>query len=146
MLESKRFIYKNSIKWQLEKKGLLTSPDKPDIEVATPPEFRGHLGIWTPEDLFIASVNACIMITFLYYAEKQGLKFVSYASEAEGVLEWIEGRLIFSEIKVKPLVFVKRDSDIQKTKEMIELSGKNCLITNSIKCEVKVLPEIKIEA
>ena len=144
MLESKRFIYKNSIKWQLEKKGLLTSPDKPDIEVATPPEFRGHPGIWTPEDLFIASVNACIMITFLYYAEKEGIEFLSYESQAEGVLEWIKGSLVFSEIKVKPLIFVKRDLDIQKVKEIIELSEKNCLISNSIKCEVKVLPEIKI--
>ena len=146
MLESKKFIYKNSIRWQGEKRGLLSSSGKPDIEVATPPEFRGHLGVWTPEDLFVASVNSCIMTTFLYYAQRQGLEFVSYASEAEGVLELIEGRLIFSEIKIKPLIFIKQDSDIQKTKEIIGLSEKNCLISNSIKCEVKVLPEIKIEA
>jgi len=145
-IKSRRFIYKNSIKWQSEKKGLLISPDKPDIEVATPPEFRGHPGIWTPEDLFVASVNSCIMTTFLYYVQKENLEILSYESQAEGILEWIEGRLIFSEIKVKPLVFVKRDSDTQKTKEIIGLSEKNCLISNSIKCEVKVLPEIKIEA
>jgi len=146
MLESKKFIYKNSIRWQGEKQGLLFSNGKPDIKIATPPEFRGHSGIWTPEDLFVASVNSCIMTTFLYYAEKQGLEFVSYKSQAEGVLEWKEGRLIFSEIKVKPLVFVKRNSDIQKVKEIVELSEKSCLISNSIKCEVKVLPEMKIES
>jgi len=145
-IKSKKFIYKNSISWQGERKGLLFAVDRPDIEVATPPEFRGHSEIWTPEDLFVASVNSCIMTTFLYYAEKQGLEFVSYTSEAEGVLEYREGRLIFSEIKVKPSVFVKQDSDIQKAKDIIELSKKNCLISNSIKCEVKVLPEIKIEA
>jgi len=144
-MKSRSFIYKNSIKWQSEKKGLLSSFGKPDIEVATPPEFKGHPGFWTPEDLFVASVNSCIMTTFLYYAEKQGIELVSYKSQAEGVLEFKEGRLIFIKIKVKPLIFVKRDSDIQKTKKMIELAEKNCLISNSIKCEVKVLPEIKIE-
>lgn len=145
MLKSKKFIYGNSIRWQRERKGLLFAVNKPDIEVATPPEFKGHVGIWSPEDLFIASVNSCIMTTFLYYAEKQGLEFVSYESRAEGVLELIEGRLTFSEIKVKPLVFVKRNSDIQKVKAILEASEKNCLVSNSIKCEVKVLPEIKIE-
>lgn len=144
-MKSRSFIYKNSIKWQKDMRGLLSSFDKPDIEVATPPEFRGHPGIWTPEDLFIASVNSCIMTTFLYYAQKEGIEFLSYTSEAEGVLEWIEGRLIFSEIKIKPLVFIRRNSDIQKVKVILEASEKNCLISNSIKCEVKVSPEIKIE-
>ena len=145
-IKSRRFIYKNSIKWQSEKRGLLSSSGKPDIEVATPPEFRGHPGIWTPEDLFIASVNACIMTTFLYYAEKEGIRFLSYESLAEGVLEWIEGRLVFSEIEVKPFVSVRQNSDVQKVRQIIEASKKSCLISNSIKCEVKVFPEIKIEA
>jgi len=145
-IKSRRFIYKNSIKWQSEKRGLLLSSGKPDIEVATPPEFRGHPGIWTPEDLFIASVNACIMTTFLYYAEKEGIRFLSYESQAEGTLEWIEGRLVFSEIEVKPFVSVRQNSDVQKVRQIIEASKKSCLISNSIKCEVKVFPEIKIEA
>jgi len=145
-IKSRRFIYKNSIKWQSEKRGLLSSSGKPDIEVATPPEFRGHPGIWTPEDLFIASVNACIMTTFLYYAEKEGIRFLSYESQAEGTLEWIEGRLVFSEIEVKPFVSVRQNSDVQKVRQIIEASKKSCLISNSIKCEVKVFPEIKIEA
>ena len=143
--KTKQFIYTNSLRWKGEKRGLLSSLGKPDIEIATPPEFRGHPGIWTPEDLFIASVNSCIMTTFLYYAQKEGIELVSYESQAEGVLEWIEGRLIFSEIKIKPLVFIRRNSDIQKVKVILEASEKNCLISNSIKCKVKVSPEIKIE-
>jgi len=39
-------------------KGLLSSSGKTNIEIATPPEFRGHLVIWSPEDLFVASVNS----------------------------------------------------------------------------------------
>ena len=143
-IKTKQFIYINSLRWQSEKRGLLSSFGKPDIEIATPPEFKGHVGIWSPEDLFVASVNCCIMTTFLHYAQKENLEFISYQSQAEGILELIEGRLIFSVIKVKPLVFVKQDLDRQKVKEIIELSEKNCLISNSIKCKVSVLPEIKI--
>jgi len=143
MLEGKKFIYKNYIKWQLEKKGLLSSPEKPNIEVATPPEFRGHAGKWSPEDLFVASVNSCIMTTFLHYAQKQGFEFISYESKAQGILERIENQFIFSEIKIKPLILVRQDSDVQKAKNFIEFSEKNCFISNSIKSKIKVDPEIR---
>ena len=141
---SKKFIYKNSIKWQLEKKGLLTCHGKPDINIATRPEFRGHGGIWNPEDLFVASVNSCIMTTFLYYAQREGLSFLSYESEAEGILERLENQFVFSEIKIKPLILIKQDTDTQKAKNLIELSKKNCLISNSIKSKVIVIPEVRI--
>jgi len=136
--KSKKFIYKNSIEWQEEKKGIISSDDKPSIKVATPPEFKGHAGIWNPEDLFIASVNTCIMTTFLYLADRNNLEFISYKSDAEGILELVGNKFMFSEITIRPLIVIKQDSDLSKTKDLIELSEKSCLISNSIKSQVKV--------
>ena len=144
-IKTKQFLYRNLIKWKSEKRGLLSAPGRPDLEIAAPVEFKGHEGIWTPEDLFVASVNSCIMTTFLHYAQRDNFNFLRYESQAEGVLELAEGRLIFSVIEVRPVIFIKRDLDIQKAKALIELSEKNCLISNSMKCEIKVLPEVKIE-
>ena len=141
----KKFFYKTDLKWLGEKKGVLSSLDKPDIEIATPPEFRGHPGIWTPEDLFVSSVNNCIMTTFLYYAEKEGIEFLSYESHAEGIVEMTDGRLVFSEIRILPQVSVLSPDDAGKIKSLINLSEKNCLISNSIKSRVEVIPEIKVE-
>ena len=141
-MKSKVYVYKNSIEWETERKGIISSENKPDIKTATPPEFKGHPGIWTPEDFFVASVNTCIMTTFLHYAERNKLDFVSYKSEAQGVLELVENRFIFSEIKIMPLIEVRQDSDINKAKELISLSENNCLISNSIKSKVTVMPEI----
>jgi len=141
---SKVFVYKNSIRWEGERKGIVSSDNKPSFKVATPPEFKGHPGIWSPEDLFVASVNVCIMTTFLHYAERNKLEFLSYKSDAEGVLEIIDNSFMFSEIKIRPLLAVKKDSDINKVKDLIELSEKNCLISNSIKSKVSVIPEINL--
>ena len=140
---AKQFIYRNSLKWLGQKKGLLNNINKPDIEIATPPEFKGHTGIWTPEDLFVASVNSCIMTTFLYYIGKQGLELLGYESNAEGFLEKIEKQFVFSTIEIKPKILVKQDADIQKVEKLIELCERNCLISNSIRSKVKVYPEIK---
>ena len=141
---SKVFVYKNSIRWEGERRGIVSSDNKPSFKVATPPEFKGHPGIWSPEDLFVASVNVCIMTTFLHYAERNKLEFLSYKSDAEGVLEIIDNNFMFSEIKIRPLLAVKKDSDINKAKDLIELSEKNCLISNSIKSIVSVIPEINL--
>ena len=144
-IKHKRFIYKNSIKWHSEKKGLLSSPGKPNIEIATPAEFRGHPGIWSPEDLFVASVNSCIMTTFLYYAEKEDIEFSGYESRVEGILERRGDQFMFSEIKVMPKIYLKSYSKTEKVKKLMALSEKNCLISHSIKSKVIVIPEINIE-
>ncbi|MCL6087519.1 MAG: OsmC family protein [Actinobacteria bacterium] len=143
-IKNKVSIFKNSLIWEGERKGIVFSDNKPGFSVATPPEFKGHAGIWSPEDLFIASVNTCIMTTFLYYAERNKLEFISYKSDAEGVLEFLDNKFVFSEIRIKPLVGIKKDTDISKAKNLMELSEKNCLISNSIKPQVKVTPEINI--
>ena len=142
--KNKKFIYRTNIKWNNEKRGLLSSVGKPDIEIATPPEFQGHAGIWTPEDLFIASVNSCIMTTFLYYAKKENIKFLSYESEAEGVLERTENQLVFSHITVRPKIKIILSTQKGKIEELMKRAEANCLISNSIKSNVETVPEITI--
>ena len=142
--KNRKFIYRTRVSWVEEKKGILSSSGKPNIEVATPPEFKGHEGIWTPEELFVASVNICIKTTFLYYAQRNNFEFLSYESKAEGVLEIAENKFMFTEIKIRPKILVTSSGQLEKAKELIELSEKNCLISNSIKSKVEVMPEIKI--
>jgi len=144
-IKSKQFFYKNTIKWNEERKGTLSSLDKPDIEIATPPEFRGHHGIWTPEDLLVASVNSCIMTTFLYYAQKEHLDFIGYESSAEGILERVGDVFMISYVSVKPIITIRNREDTDRIKRIIEMSDKNCLISDSVKSKVEVIAEIKID-
>ena len=141
-IKNKKFTYKTAVTWREEMKGFLCSFGKETIEIAAPPEFKGHEGMWTPEDLFVASVNVCIKTTFLHYAKKEGLELLSYESDAEGILEKVEKQLLFSEIKVTPKIVVASNEDIEKAKKLVELSKKNCLISNSIKSKVTVLPVV----
>ena len=143
-LKSKEFYYNNFIKWEEEKKGVISSEGKPSFQVTTPPEFHGHPGIWNPEELFLAAVNSCIMTTFLYFAEKRKLEFASYQSKAEGILKSVENKLMFSEVTIKPFISIKNESDIETAKKLIELAENNCLISNSIKSKVKIIPEISV--
>lgn len=79
-VRSKAYLYHTTVVWTEHRKGTMSCEGKPNVEVATPLEFKGHEGIWSTEDLFVASVNSCVMNTFLAFAEQEGLAFIAYES------------------------------------------------------------------
>ena len=139
---SKVYTYRTAVKWTEQKKGTITCEGKPDIQVATPPEFKGHEGIWSPEDLYVASANICLMTTFLAVAERAGLTFTSYHCEAEGRLELVEGKFQVTVITLRPQIALQSGSDAAKAKELIEKAEANCLISNSMKTRIALEPTI----
>ncbi len=142
-IRSKVFSYSTSVRWTGQRKGVASSPGKPDVEVATPPEFKGHEGIWSPEDLFVAAVNVCLMTTFLSYAERAGLSFQAYECAAEGRLEMVEGGFQVTAITLKPKVTLGAGADPGKARELLEKAEANCLISRSVKSKVSLEPVIQ---
>ena len=137
-VRGKVYTYRTAVKWTGQKIGVASSPGKPDIQVATPPEFKGHEGIWSPEDLFVASVNVCVMSTFLAFAERAGLSFTDYECEAEGRLELVDGKFQVTSVTLRPKVTLKTGEDAGKAKELLAKAEANCLISNSVKTKVMV--------
>jgi peroxiredoxin-like protein len=139
-IRPKSYKYKTSVLWTGEKKGTLTVAGKPPVEVATPPEFKGHEGIWSPEDLFVAALNSCIMTTFLTFAGRAGLAFEGYESEAEGTLEFVDELFAFTKIVVRPKVTLRPGADRKQAEEILHKAEKHCLVSNSIRTEVTLEP------
>jgi organic hydroperoxide reductase OsmC/OhrA len=142
-VKGKRFIYRTNIKLTGKGKGIIDSENKSPIELSTPVEFGGKPATWTPEDLLVASVNACLMTTFSYYARKKGFKFISYESSAEGIVELVEMKYLFSRITIKPKVKVESKGDIGVAENLLEISKEGCFVSNSVKSEVLLEPEIE---
>lgn len=138
------FFYDTKVEWKEGRIGNLSSAGFPDLEVATPPEFKGVPNIWSPEHLFVSSVNICLMTTFLAIAENSKLEFDSYSCDGKGKLEKVDGKFMISEIELMPKIFVKNEKDIERAERIIEKSEKACLISNSIKSNVTLKPEINI--
>ena len=135
-IRSRVYTYRTAVKWTGQKMGVASSPGKPDVQVATPPEFKGHEGIWSPEDLFVASVNVCLMTTFLSVAERAGLPLAGYECEAEGRLEMVDGKFQVTAITLRPKVTLSAGGDAGKVGELLAKAEANCLISNSIKSRV----------
>ncbi len=141
------FYYDTCIRWDSDRKGISKSPvlNHP-IEVATPPEFsKGMAGIWSPEHLFVAAVNSCLMTTFLAIAENFKLEFSHFESHATGKLEMVENKFMISEIVLKPKVVIADETHMAKAERVLHKSESACLISNSIKSTIIFEPEVKME-
>jgi peroxiredoxin-like protein len=130
--------YTVNLKWVSDRKGEISSPQlSQTIEVATPPEFpKGMESIWSPEHLLTAAVNSCYMTTFLSIAENSKLEFISFDCSATGKLELVEGKLLMTEIALKPVLLLSNESDKDRAERILQKSEAACLISNSIKSKV----------
>ncbi len=99
----------------------------PDIAVATPPGFPGgHPGIWSPEHLFVAAAEACLMTTFLAIAENSKLEYLECSSEAEGLVEKTDQGFLVTEITIRPLLVIKDASALECAGRIVDKAEKNC--------------------
>lgn len=146
--------YNVDIAWNKERKGVMCSPElnltsnqsSSCIEVATPPEFpKGIPGIWSPEHLFTAAVSSCLMTTFLAIAENSRLDFVSFNCQSKGKLDQVDGKYMMTEIILEPTVVIADEKDREKAERVLQKSEAACLISNSIKSKVTMIPVIKIQ-
>lgn len=139
-------FYEVGLSWDIDRKGTLSSPElNSTIEVVTPPEFsKGIAGIWSPEHLFVAAVNGCLMTTFLSIAENSKFHFKSFHSKAIGKLEMVDGKYIISEITLKPVLGIENETDRERALRILNKTEPNCLISNSVKSKIFFEPEVVI--
>ena len=137
-------IFNVNLKWVADRIGEVSSPELLDaIDVATPPQFpKGVDGVWSPEHFFTAAVNSCFMTTFLAVAENSKLEFTTFSCESEGILDKVDGKYIMTEIILKPHLKIINEADAEKAERILHKSESACLISNSIKSQVTLLPTI----
>jgi len=139
--------YNVDISWKNDRKGEMSSPELlQSIEIATPPQFpKGIEGVWSPEHLFTAAVSSCLMTTFLAIAENSKLEFENFECKSKGKLEQVEGKFLMTEVILEPVVTIKNESDREKAEKVLQKSEANCLISNSVKSKITMIPHIKLK-
>lgn len=111
------------------------------------PEFSGEPGITNPEELLIASISSCFMLTFLSIASSKGIVVESYVDQATGLRDKnAHGKTVITEVTLRPhIAFAKGSSpEMVIVTRLLEKTQSNCFITNSIKTVVNVEPEIVV--
>jgi peroxiredoxin-like protein len=143
MSESTPHFYETEIEWKGERDLQLGGGKLPVIKAGAPPEFKGREENWSPEHLFVASLNSCYALTLLAIAEFSKVSVVSLSSTARGKLEKVPGGgYQITEIVVKPRIVISSANDLTRMPRILEKAKENCFVSNSIKSAITVEPEI----
>lgn len=123
-----------------------TEDGLPTLEVASPPEFNGPEGVWSPEHLFVASISSCLMTTFRSIAAMSGVQVLDYRDDATGRLQRGDDRLYTIEsVTLRPRVVIDDEAKVERTLRLLEKAEHVCLISRSVNSTVKLEPTVVVD-
>ena len=148
---SRTATYHTTVRWTGEHWGHLALGNGPEMPFSAPPDAQGHPEVLTPEDAFVAAANTCVMLMFIWAAERFKLALQAYECRVEGTkLVELDRREIFTRLYFRPVIRVAARGEEParveaRTKRALESAQKYSLVANSVKSEIVVEPQIIIE-
>jgi peroxiredoxin-like protein len=118
----------------------LSSSGVPDLRSAAPLDFDGPGDAWSPEQLLLAAVEACFLLTFRAVAQASGVEFVAISVEAEGFVDRVNGRARFTEIVLRPRVALPAGTDRVRVERVLEKAERACLVAASLDTPIRLEP------
>ncbi len=115
---------------------------KPDLLGSADPMFRGDPERHNPEDLFVAALSACHLLTYLALCARSGIRVVEYEDRAAGTLVLgTGGGGRFESVTLRPRVTID-GGDPALAESLHEKAHELCFIAASVGIPVRVEPTI----
>ena len=97
-------------------------------------------GAVDPEELLVASLSACHMLTFLHMARLAGFVITAYRDAAEGVMEDNgAGRQAITRVTLRPTITYEGRRPTAAERDRLHHDAHDqCFVANSVKTVVKV--------
>ena len=152
---SQTATYYTTVSWKGAHWGHIKMGNGPEMDFSAPPDAQGHPGVLTPEDAFVAAANTCVMMMFIWAAERFKLDLVSYDCYAEGTKRIeLDRTELFTHVRLRPKIVVREARDggqkraalEKRIRRAIEAAQKYSLVANSVKSELIVEAEVSILA
>jgi organic hydroperoxide reductase OsmC/OhrA len=122
----------------------LTIGGKPDLYLTTDNTHVGDKSKHNPEDLLVAALSSCHMLSFLYVCALEGVIVVDYIDNATGIMEEnSEGGGHFTEVTLNPVFTVSDRSMVEKAIQLHKKAHDICFIANSVNFKVMHKPVCK---
>ena len=121
----------------------ISAPDKPVIVGSSDPAFRGDRQRWNPEELLVAALSQCHMLSYLHLAASAGIVVTDYTDTASGTMnENKDGSGEFTEVVLRPIVTVANASMCERAEALHNDAAKLCFIARSVNFPVHHRPVV----
>ncbi|MBK8612221.1 MAG: OsmC family protein [Flavobacteriales bacterium] len=118
---------------------------KPDLIGTADPMFRGDAGVHNPEDLLLAALSGCHLLTYLALCARARINVTSYRDNASGILLLTkDGGGHFTEVMLRPEVVVAEEHMLEKARFFHGEVHKYCFIARSVNFPVRCEAVVRV--
>jgi len=114
---------------------------KPDLVGSAAKEFLGDSNLHNPEDMLVAALSSCHLLTYLALCARKGVRVVSYKDSCAARMEEREGVIRFVEAVLRPQVEV--DGDLELALRLHDEAHHECFIAASVNFPVLCKPQVR---
>ena len=138
------FPHQYVVQGRAQAEGLVTlSGEKlQSLNSAAPAQFGGPGTEWSPEDLLVAAVADCFILSFRAIAAASKFAFHELKVTVDGTLDRVEREMLFTEFEINARLVVDADVDAARAQRLLEKAEQTCLVTNSLKSKVHLHAEV----
>lgn len=121
----------------------IVSNGRPVIAGSSGPAFRGNAARYNPEELLLAALSSCHMLSYLHMCAVGHVVVMEYRDAASGVMnENADGSGEFTKVVLRPTVKIAPGSDYGKALALHHEAHRVCFIARSVNFPVEVVPGI----
>ena len=118
--------------------------DKLELTGSADPAFLGDASLINPEELLVAALSSCHMLSYLAWCALEGIEVTAYADNAQGVMVEQHGAGEFKRVTLYPRVAVAPGTDMDKALTLHQKAHEVCFIARSVNFPVE--HEVEISA
>ncbi len=115
-----------------------------EVETDQPKIYYGTNQAPAPAEVFAASIGACFVTSFVWYALHKHLRLDEITANVKAQIDKIDDIEKITEIKIKAKVWSEPKAKKQLEK-CVEYAKKNCPLTNVLNVPVNISIEYKLE-
>lgn len=116
----------------------VTADGKHPISGSADRTFHGDADRWNPEELLLAALSQCHMLSYLHVAAASGVTVIEYHDAATGVLELArDGSGHFTSATLRPIVTITDSSHAELAARLHGEASKKCFIAASVTFPVR---------
>jgi len=120
---------------------VLTADGKPDLLGSADVPFRGDGSRWNPEELLVAALSQCHLLSYLHSAVTHGIVVTAYADAPVGTMSQVGQGGRFTSVVLRPRVTIADPAQVELARRIHEEASENCFIAASMNFPVTHEPE-----
>ena len=143
----KAFRFPVSVEWRGGRLTKASARAKADLEIATPPEFRGGIpGVWSPEELLVAATASCYAVTLVAIAERVEIPLLGVRVSGTGHLsKRDDGRFGFVAVELDAEIETD-EASVRSMESAAERAKAACLVSQALDVPVHVAVVVRTPA